>query len=82
MAKQNNINKQRIRPQSEDFSRLLKDISKNISADDKQKFMSRTGYSQPTVSRYLNGKGKDVSMAHKMYMFFKREIDKRAKVLA
>lgn len=68
--------------QVEEFAEALKSIAKDVSTDDKKKFIEKHGGSEATISRYLNGEVKDTGIAYKLLVFFKKEINKRNAILA
>jgi len=65
-----------------EFAEALKSIAADVSANDKKNFISKNGCSEATISRYLKGDVKDTSIAYKLLVFFKKEIQKRNSILA
>ena len=74
--------KNKLTMQVDEFAVALQNISADVSADDKKKFISTNGGSESTISRYLKGEVKDTGIAYKLLVFFKKEIQKRNDVLA
>ena len=69
------------KPLSKPFSKALKNMSKHVTRTDKEKFVQKYGSSLSTISRYLNGKVADNSLAAKMYKHFTNCIQKREQIL-
>lgn len=82
MSKTKKINAPSTPTLNDEFAKELVRMSSDISASDKQNFIKKFEYSEATISRYLRGRGRDVKIAHRMYVFFAKCIDQRAKALA
>lgn len=53
-------------------------LKPNVTAADRKE----NGYSQPLMTRYLNGQGKDLTVAIELLEFFRRKIEARRKIIA
>lgn len=61
---------------------VLKRMRPNISSEDRKQAMKELGVTPFTLSNYLNGKGRDLSTAENLIVFFRQTVSRREKVLA
>jgi predicted transcriptional regulator len=53
-------------------------LAHNVTSEDRKE----SGFSEPTIVRYLKGEGKDLNTAMKLLKFFKERIEKRDRELS
>jgi len=64
-----------------EYSALLKQLSVNVTPQDKKDAVDECGLSMPTVNNYLNGTVIKIDTAEKLVLFFKGKVRGRTKLL-
>ena len=68
--------------QVEKLQKEMTRIEKDITQNDKKLCHAKTKLHPNTIKMYIAGEGKDADTAVKLLTFFKKQIEKRNKVLA
>lgn len=62
---------------------VLQGLRKDVTTEDREAAMQELdGFSEPTISRYLNGEAKKIHKALELIRFFKKRIGDRERELA
>jgi len=71
-----------IMTQAEKLGKVLNEMKADITAEDRRECMIKLGVHPNTIQNYINGVGRDPSLAAKMITIYKKQIDKRNQVIA
>lgn len=71
-----------VKSQIEAANKTLSDLRLNVTASDRGAAQKELDLSEPTITRYLNGKAKQVDTAINLIKFFRKRIAERERELA
>lgn len=67
--------------QKERIANLLVEINKDVTESDRASFMDEKKISRVSLSRYMNGKVRNVDLALEMLLFFQKKIADRENLI-